>query len=155
MHTGGEADHPEIEELLVRQSPVDLLLAIVGTAGATLVVVPLEQRHLLFHPLLSRPARAMRPPQNKQGGSPSPSAINRQKRRGSAAREGGPEIERRGGGKQGEGQWPTQQGKPATRRGGRGSQNEAVVVAKIPRRALPHTRICLAPWRWVEVEVIY
>lgn len=65
MHTGGEADHPEIEELLVRQSPVDLLLAVIGTARATLVVVPLdlEQRHLrprlLFHPSHRRQARQM------------------------------------------------------------------------------------------------
>lgn len=38
IRTSDERDHPDTEELLVRQPPVEVLPAVVGTAGAALVV---------------------------------------------------------------------------------------------------------------------
>ena len=66
MCTGRERNHPDIEELLVRHSPEEVLPPVVSAAGAPrVVVVLLEQRPSALLPIAGRPGSEFlaRPPQ--------------------------------------------------------------------------------------------
>jgi len=61
--TGRERNHPDIEELLVRHSPDEVLPPVVSAAGAPRVVLLLEQRRSSLLPHRRRPASPCSPPQ--------------------------------------------------------------------------------------------
>jgi len=60
--TGRERNHPDIEELLVRHSPDEVLPPVVSAAGAPRVVLLLEQRRSSLLPHRRRPASSLLAP---------------------------------------------------------------------------------------------